>query len=137
DLTNVSFSSTNFVIGGAGDDTFIPNAATISTFTGGGGTDTFKGTATQLTLDTITDISSGDKIVVTDGNLAHFAFSLNGTTLSFDPDTSVSPTFKTINLTNAPVGHFIASADPTAGVDLTFYATPNADLRVGCSVSER
>jgi len=128
DLTNVAFSSTNFVIGGSGNDTFIPNPATISTFTGGGGTDTFKGTATQLTLDTITDISSGDKIVITDGNLAHFSYHLNGSTLSFDPDTSISQTFGTLTLSNAPLGHFIASADPVSGVDLTYYESPPSDF---------
>jgi Ca2+-binding RTX toxin-like protein len=115
------------VIGGAGNDTFI-SGGSGEKFTGNGGSDTFQGTSVNLNGDTITDLSSGDKILITDGNLAHFSFQQNGTTLTFDPDTSVSQTTRTITLSNAPTGRFIISADPVAGVDLTYYAPPPADF---------
>jgi hypothetical protein len=121
------FASTFYVTGGTGDDTFLVGSA-FPIFTGGGGADTFQGTASAFQGDTITDFSRGDKIVITDGNLAHFSFSLNGNTLSVDPDTSVSQIFRTITLSNAPVGHLIATADPVVGVDLTFEWTPPNDF---------
>jgi FG-GAP-like repeat len=103
--------------GGAGNDTFIAGAGT-DTFTGGGGANVFAGTAANLNGDTINDFVSGDKIVITDADPAHFAFHVSGTTLSYDPNTSASATFDTITLANAPGPVFSASADPVSGVDI-------------------
>jgi hypothetical protein len=115
------------VVGGAGNDTFV-SGSSPETFTGGAGADTFAGTSVNLNGDTITDLSPGDKIVVTDGNFAHFSLRQNGTSLSFDPDSSVSNTFRTVNLPNGPIGHFVVAADPVAGVDITLLPLPPAHV---------
>ncbi|MGP0105015.1 cadherin-like domain-containing protein [Rhodoblastus sp.] len=112
-LTNI-----HSIIGSAYDDTFI--AGDPDTFTGGGGEDTFEGVAANLNGSTITDLTIGDKIVITDANLAHFSFQQGSASLTFDPDTSVSQTSDLINLPNMPAGQFAISADPVSGVDLTF-----------------
>ncbi|MFL6753495.1 MAG: M10 family metallopeptidase C-terminal domain-containing protein, partial [Sphingomicrobium sp.] len=79
------------VIGGTGADTIIGNLANntltgnggLDTLTGGAGADTFKDTAAGLNGDTITDFSAGDRIVITDANLAGFGFSISGKVLTF------------------------------------------------------
>ena len=127
DLRAGSFSAVAVdVTGGAGNDLFLANPINVITFTGGGGQDTFEGTANALLEDTITDLSSGDKIVVTDANLANFTFTLTGATLDYSINGGTTEEFLT--LSNAPVGHFIETADPVSGVDLTFESTPPDDF---------
>ncbi len=90
----------------------------IHSFIGSTYDDTFEGTASQLNGDTITDFARGDKIIVTDANFALFSYSVTGTTLSFDPDSSISTTLDALTLTNTPMDELKAVADPTGGVDL-------------------
>ena len=78
-------------IGGSGNDQLIGNDAAnvlrgglgADRLTGGGGPDVFRDTAAGLNGDTITDLSIGDRIVITDANLASFAYSISGGKLTY------------------------------------------------------
>jgi Ca2+-binding RTX toxin-like protein len=107
----------NGIDGGAGSDT-LTGGAGADTLTGGAGNDIFKDTASGLNGDTITDMSIGDKIVITDANLAGFSFSLSGHTLTY--------TGGSLTLGSVPSGHIVASAAAGGGVELSFgQAAPN------------
>jgi hypothetical protein len=64
-----------------------------------------------LNGDTITDLSPGDRIVITDANPAAFNFSLSGSTLTYSGGS--------LALSGALRGHLVASAAPGGGVQLT------------------
>ena len=106
-------------IGGSGADMLIGNGADnilkgnagADTLTGGAGNDTFRDTAASLSGDTITDFEAGDRIVITDANLAGFAFSLTGNTLTFSGGS--------LTLASTVQGHLAASAAAGGGVALT------------------
>jgi hypothetical protein len=105
-------------IGGNGADTIIGNSADNvlkgqlggDTLTGGAGNDTFLDTGAGHNGDTITDFGRGDKIVFSDANLAGFAFSITGNTLSY--------TGGTLRLNNVPAGTLVVSAAAGGGVQL-------------------
>ncbi len=108
-------ATTNFTI-----ENTDPIISAHRTFDGGGGDKTIVGTSSNLDGDTINNLSLGDTIIITDASLAHFSFQQSPGSLKFDPDTSISQTSSTINLSNTPAGQFAISADPVSGVDLTF-----------------
>ncbi|MEO7410485.1 MAG: hypothetical protein ABIU10_04090, partial [Sphingomicrobium sp.] len=68
--------------GGIGDD-ILTGGPNTDLLTGGGGNDTFIDTKANLSGDTITDLSIGDKIIFSDATLAGFAFNLSGNTLTY------------------------------------------------------
>jgi hypothetical protein len=96
--------------GGSGND-ILSGGSGADTLTGGSGIDTFSNTIAGLNGDTITDFSAGDKIVITDANLAGFTLSVSGHTLTY--------TGGSLTLTNLPTGHIIASAAAGGGVQLS------------------
>jgi Ca2+-binding RTX toxin-like protein len=106
------------ISGGAGNDNIIGGAgaeqmsggAGDDTLTGGAGRDLFVDTAARLSGDTITDFSAGDKIVISDANLAAFSFSLSGNTLTF--------TGGSLTLSSVPSGTIVANAAAGGGVQL-------------------
>lgn len=100
----------NLIIGFLGNDT-LTGGAGADTLTGGGGNDTFKDSAAGLNGDTIVDLTTADKIVITDADLASFAFNLSGNTLTY--------TGGSLTLTNVPGGQIVASAAAGGGVQLT------------------
>ena len=79
--------------------------------TGGSGVDTFVGAAASLNGDTITDLSVGERIRISNATLDGFTFSLSGNTLTF--------TGGSLTLGNLPAGRLVASAAPEGGVQLT------------------
>ncbi|MFL6784792.1 MAG: M10 family metallopeptidase C-terminal domain-containing protein [Sphingomicrobium sp.] len=78
-------------IGGGGADRIIGNTADNvitgragnDTLSGGPGNDSFKDSAANLSGDTITDFSTGDKIIITDVTLDGFSFSFSGDALTY------------------------------------------------------
>ena len=101
----------NRVTGFTGDDT-LSGGAGVDTLTGDGGIDTFKDTSAGLNGDTITDLVSGEKIIITDATLAGFTFSLSGNTLSWSGGS--------LTLANLAPGRFIAGAAAGGGVELRY-----------------
>ena len=110
------------IVGGYGEDTIMGGAG-ADVLTGGylpspdlfsldGSPDVFKGSASDLNGDRITDFSAGDKIVITDATLAGFTFSLSGDTLTF--------TGGSLTLQSAPDRSLIAQAAEGGGVQLSF-----------------
>ena len=120
-------------IGGSGADVIIgnsvgnilPGGAGLDTITGGAGNDTFRGTKAGLNGDTITDFSSGDKIVIIDASLTGFSFSLSGTTLTY--------TGGSLRLSAPISGTIAASGAAGGGVQLAISTTttpnPSNDVR--------
>ena len=104
------------VIGSAFADTLTSSLA-VNSLSGNGGSDTFRGTAAALTGDTITDFAVGDKIVISDANLAGFASDLSGNTLTF--------TGGSLSLPGDFNGyHVVAKAAAGGGVELTLQQNP-------------
>lgn len=106
-LTGALFSDT--LTGGGGNDT-LSGGAGADTLTGGTGNDVFRDTAAGLSGDTITDFSVGDRIVITDANLAGFTFNLTGNTLTFSGGS--------LTLSTVPQGHIVAQVAAGGGVQL-------------------
>jgi len=75
-------SAANVLNGGLGNDT-LSGGLGADTLTGGSGTDSFVGTAATLNGDTITDLTFGETIVVTDASIDNFSAHLTGNTLTF------------------------------------------------------
>jgi hypothetical protein len=106
-------------IGGSGADTIIGNTADnlitgnagADTLTGGAGNDTFRDTAAGLNGDTITDLSAGDRILISNATLAGFNFSLSGSTLTY--------TGGSLTLSSVPAGTIVAAAAASGGVQLS------------------
>ena len=96
-------------IGGSGADTIVANSA-ANRMTGGGGNDTFRGTAANLNGDTITDFSRGDRIVMSDAT-AGLGAGYSGGHLSYG-STSVA-----LNLHNASLA---IGAATEGGVEFSF-----------------
>lgn len=69
--------------GGFGAD-ILQGGGGADILTGGAGNDTFLDTAADHNGDTITDFSRGDRLILSDANLATFAFSLSGGVLTYD-----------------------------------------------------
>ena len=101
---------TNVIIGNAGAN-ILSGLAGSDTLTGGAGNDTFKDTAAGLSGDTITDFSMGERILISDANIASFSYDLSGQTLTY--------TGGSLTLGSAPNGHIVASAAAEGGVQLT------------------
>ena len=105
-------------IGGSGNDTLIGNAADniltggagTNRLTGGAGNDTFRDTLANLSGDTITDFSIGDRIVFTNATPGAFTFSLSGSTLTYSGGS--------LTLTGVS-GTLVASAAAGGGVQLS------------------
>ena len=68
---------------GAGGSDFLSGGLGVDILTGGSGADTFRDTAANLNGDTITDLSLGDRVVISDATLPGFGFSVSGSTLSY------------------------------------------------------
>jgi hypothetical protein len=105
--------------GGYGADILEGNGG-ADTLTGGGGSDLFRGRATDLNGDTITDLSAGDKIIISDASLAGFSFSMNGYTLTYTGGTLTLSGF---------TGQLQLSAAEGGGVQLTVVDGPTVDAR--------
>lgn len=115
--------------GGASDDRLIGNGAKnvllgrdgadilaggggADTLAGGAGLDAFVDTRAGLAGDTITDLTRGERITVTDGNYAGFTLKRVGETLTWSDGTSTT-------LTGAPAGRLVLTTNAAGGVDLT------------------
>jgi hypothetical protein len=105
-------------IGGAGADTIIGNSVNnvlkgnlgSDTLTGGSGSDTFLDTKAGHNGDTITDFSSGDKIVFSDATIGSFTYNLSGQTLTYSGGS--------LTLANLQAKTIVASAAAGGGVQL-------------------
>ena len=109
----------NRLSGLAGADT-LTGGDGIDILTGGTGNDTFRDTAAGLNGDTVTDFSAGDRIVITNANLAGFTVSLSGNTLTF--------TGGSLTLGSVPAGQIVAQAAAGGGVQLSIAAAPSNDF---------
>ena len=111
-------------VGGSGADTIIGNAANnlivggagADIMTGGAGADLFRGTVATLNADRITDLTSGDQILLTDANAGSFTFSLTGSTLTYSGGS--------MTLNGVAAGALVASAAAGGGVVLAFASAP-------------
>ena len=99
----------NSLSGLAGDDQLTGNGG-ADTLTGGTGHDTFLDVASGLNGDTIADFAAGDRIVISDADLAGFTFSLSGNTLTYSGGSLTLTGF---------TGQLQASAAAGGGVQLT------------------
>jgi Ca2+-binding RTX toxin-like protein len=111
----------NHLDGGAGDDV-LTGGAGKDTLVGGAGLDSFRDTAAGLNGDTITDLSAGESIIISDLLSTDIRFELIGSTLRYDNGGHGNAVTKsgTITLANAPAGTFDLSPDPNGGSKLTF-----------------
>ena len=124
-------TNTHTITGGAGNDTLIAGAGNdtltggpgIDILTGGLGTNRFVDTATNLNLDTITDLKFGDAIVITDVRFT--ALNYNGTNGVLQLDTGSDGSFATsIKLSPGLVGDFLATpSDPGSAAFTTVSLT--------------
>jgi hypothetical protein len=114
--------------GGGGADTIIGNSVANvlrgnggnDVLTGGAGNDTFIGTRAQMSGDSVTDFSVGDKLVFTDATTGSFTFSLNAAgTLTFSGGS--------MTLTGVS-GTLVASAAAGGGVQLSLNALVIRDV---------
>lgn len=132
DIGNLSIARGTIIenaIGGTRADTLIGNSAANvlsggggrDSLTGGLGNDTFRDTAAGLDQDTITDLSVGDRIVITDAAFAGFSYNLAGNTLNF--------TGGSLTLSGGVNGTIIASAAAGGGVQLTIQQAIANDVR--------
>jgi serralysin len=121
DLANVITGNlgSNMLSGLGGNDTLTGGGGT-DTLTGGAGIDTFIETAAGLSGDTITDLASGEKIVITDATLASFSWSLSGSLLTYAGGSAT--------LQGISGGNFQVAAHVGGGVELTFVRAPNNDF---------
>ena len=71
------------IIGGSGDD-ILTGGSGIDTLTGGDDVDRFRDTAAGFNGDTITDFLPGDRIQITDLNLATANVSVVGSTIIYN-----------------------------------------------------
>ena len=97
---------------------YTPGAGPAVTAVANSLPDTFRGTMADLNGDTIDNLQPGDKIAITDANPSTFTYNLSGSTLSYGSDS--------INLGIAAPGHFVETADPAGGVDLTYVLPPTS-----------
>ena len=119
-------------IGGSGADTIVGNDAAnklsgrsgSDVLTGGNGNDIFQDTIANLTGDTITDFSRGDRIVISNA-AAGLSLSLSGSQLTYG-STSLSVN----GLQNASI---MASVAPEGGVQISF-GGPALIVSAGSSV---
>jgi len=68
--------------GGAGGDT-LAGGTGVDALSGGSGVDLFRDTAANLNGDRITDLSAGERIIVSDGGFGAFSASMSGDLLRF------------------------------------------------------
>jgi Ca2+-binding RTX toxin-like protein len=106
----------NDVLNAGGGNDILTGGAGVDTLTGGSGNDAFSDTAAGLSGDTITDFTTGDKIVITDANMAGFSFTLSGNTLTF--------TGGSLTLSSVPSGTIVAHPAVGGGVELSIFQQP-------------
>ena len=118
-------------IGGSGNDRIFGNAADNvltggggqDTLTGGGGNDTFADTIGRINGDTITDLSYGDRIVISRTSLQGFGFSQRGQTLTISTSSATASSIVTLT-TVAANARLVASATTDGGVALVWATNP-------------
>jgi len=125
----------DIIFGGAGNDTIIGGAGD-NTMHGGSGSDVFRGTYADLDGDTIADIGSGDRIVITDAALVQDEVTFASGTLTLDAVAAATDaTVRTIDLDGATAVSFTVSNDGTettitfssvSGTSPTATPTPSA-----------
>ena len=98
------------IISAGGGNDLITGGLGPDILTGGAGIDYFVDTAAGLNGDTITDLTTADRIVITNANLATFSFSLSGNTFTYSGGT--------LTLENIAGYHLTASANAGGGVQL-------------------
>ena len=102
------------IYGGDGDDR-ITGGLGVDSLWGGNGNDTFIDTTAGLNGDKINDFTVGDKIIITDANIATFTYSLSGSVLTY---TGGSATI------GSQPGKIVASAAPGGVVQLQVQMAP-------------
>ena len=105
----IGANGADVIIGNSVDNILRGNGGN-DTLTGGAGNDTFIGTSAQMSGDTVTDFSAGDKLVFSDATFGSFTYSLTGNTLTF--------TGGSMTLTGV-TGSLVVSAAAAGGVQLS------------------
>lgn len=132
DFSNITLTGIKSINGLAGSDALTGSAgsdvlsggAGTDTLTGGAGDDIFRDKIADLTGDTITDLSSGDKIDVTNlATPAKVTFALVGSDLMIDPDGAGKLKAFAIHLQGVfDVAGFHATSDGAAGTFVSYTA---------------
>ncbi|MEM5552838.1 Ig-like domain-containing protein, partial [Pseudoalteromonas neustonica] len=130
-ISATNFNGSDTFIGGSGADTIRPGGGTDS-MTGNGGNDNFIGSTSDLSGDTIADLSIGDMITLTGvTGLSTNNVRFNGSsTLEVDTDaTDFNISELTLSLTNAP-GNDLAFTVADSGSDtvITFISANSAPV---------
>ena len=111
--------------GGTGDDT-ITGGGGMDTLTGGSGADQFRDTAAGLNGDIITDFAFGDKVIIIDGNISGFSFTLTGNTLTFTGGSmTLQGTLPAQLVASAASGGGVSCSLPPSGIYGTGAMTPS------------
>ena len=103
------------IYGGSGNDTLLGGLGN-DVLQGDTGDDTYAGTSAELTNDTITGLDVGDRILINDGSLSGFDFSLSGNTLTF--------TGGSLHITTGVFGRLVAGAAAEGGVEIRVESIP-------------
>ena len=104
------------VLTGAGGSDTLRGGEGTDTLTGGEGADTFAGTAAELSGDTISDFTVGERILISGASLPNFSYSVSGSTLTFSGGS--------LTVSGGITGTLVPSAAPEGGVQLVLTDPP-------------
>jgi Ca2+-binding RTX toxin-like protein len=103
------------LIGDEGNDLLVAGPG-VDQLSGGAGSDTFLGQASSLSGDTISDLSRGDRIIISDATLNGFTFNVVGHQLAYTGGSLTLTSYEHLSLT--------VSAASTGGVQIAFDGIP-------------
>ncbi len=109
----------DLLVGGSGED-ILTGGSGIDTLTGGDDVDRFRDTAAGLNGDHITDFLPGDRIQITDLNLATANIGVVGSTITYNGGS--------VTVDNLGPGRLIVRAVQTGGIEIRFQAIPENDF---------
>ena len=107
------------IIGGSGDD-ILTGGSGIDTLTGGDDVDRFRDTAAGFNGDTITDFLPGDRIQITDLNLATANVSVVGSTIIYNGGS--------VTVDNLGPGRLVVRAVQSGGIEIRLQPAPRNDF---------
>jgi hypothetical protein len=107
------------IVGGSGED-ILTGGSGLDTLTGGDDVDRFRDTAAGLNGDHITDFLPGDRIQITDLNLATANIGVVGSTITYNGGS--------VTVDNLGPGRLIVRAVQTGGIEIRLQSIPQNDF---------